>query len=130
MRIGRLHVVATVTLDGGSKISSPDDERPFDRIQFERRYRESWPIVREKDPTVLDEDGLPERELALRDEHWLFMAWVQTHRQEIAAGTVTLDSFDSWLVTVDSVELDFVKPPDADEGDVSLPTVSTASTGV
>lgn len=114
MRIGRLRVVARVTFEDGTTATTPDDERPFDRLQFERRFGETWP--------VLDEDGA----LGLSDEHVEFMAWVQIHRQDIAAKRVTADDFDAWLVNVTDVALEVSDPG---EGDAGLPTDATASTG-
>lgn len=113
MRIGRLRVVARVTFEDGTTAATPDDERPFDRLVFERRFGETWP--------VLDEDGA----LGLSDEHVEFMAWVQLHRAAIADKSVTFDDFDSWLVGVTDVALEVSDP----EGDAGLPTDATASTG-
>jgi hypothetical protein len=114
MRLGRLRVVATVVMVDGTTVATPDDERPFDRLQFERRFGEPWP--------VLDEDG----KLGLSDEHVAYMAWIQLHRAELAGKQVTPDDFDVWMVDIASIEIDVSEP---DEGDAGLPTPATPSTG-
>lgn len=118
MRIGRLRVVATIEMEDGSVEVTPSDERPFDRLQFERRFGESWP--------VLDEDG----RLGVSDEHFEYMAWVQLHRSGLADHSVTPDDFDGWLVQAVSFDIE-VTDPDAEDGeaDAGLPTGATASTG-
>ena len=118
MRIGRARVTATITLEDGSTLVSPDDERLFDRTMFERRYRDSWPIT--------DEDG----NLALTEEHIAFMAWVQCNRAALASKSMSVDEFDTWSVDVVEIRVDAHDPTiDADEGDAILPTESTAGTG-
>ena len=117
MRIGRLAVTATVHLDDGSTVSTPDDDRPFDRLLFERRFGEPWPIFSEDDKR------------GIADEHVLYMAWIQMHRPELAARTLTPDEFDTWLLGVASVDVDIVDPAEGGEDDAVLPTGATASTG-
>jgi hypothetical protein len=111
MRIGDKRVTTTVTLADGSSQVTPDDDIPFDRIMFERKYQVDW----------LGWD-------ALREEYLLFMAWVQLNRAALASKSSTLDDYDGWLVSVVSAQFDI--QDDTREGDAVLPTDSTASTGV
>jgi len=116
MRIGRIGVVATVTMEDGSTVVTPADDRPFDRVVFERRFREEWP--------PLAEDST----LGVNDDHLLFMAWVQTHRAELAAKSLPVDAFDSWLVDVVGIEIEVVAPDDEEEPS-GPPSGAAASTG-
>ena len=47
MRLGRGVVTGRLTLDDGSVVTIPDDERPFDRIVFERKFDRTWPPLDE-----------------------------------------------------------------------------------
>ena len=116
MRIGRLRVVATITLDDGTQVVTPDDERPFDRVLFERRFGESWPPLSEDDT------------LGVTDDHLLYMAWVQTSRDDLAAHARRPEDFDTWLLRVVDVDVD-VRHPEVEEDAGGPPTPATPSTG-
>jgi len=127
MRIGRSTVKATITLEDGTVLATPDDDRPFDRIQFERKFDRSWPPV-EEDEKDLDEDGDPKVKIDLSDDLFLFMAWVQLNRQGLASGALKASDFDAWLVNVVDAEWEFVVPEAAAPGaDVAPPTDPAAS---
>ena len=106
MRFGDLNVTARITFDDGSVVETPEGDKPFDRLMFERKYEQRW----------LGWDDLVE-------EYLLFMAWVQLHRAPLASGALGLDGFESWLLDVERIEID------VREGDAALPTESAASTG-
>lgn len=108
MRFFAAKVTATVTYADGSTAVTPDDDIPFDRLMFERRFGMDWMTWE-----------------TLREEYLYFCAWVQLNRDALASKALTLDDFDPWMVTVAEVKFDIVEP----EGDAVLPTDSTVSTG-
>ena len=127
MRVGPATVVATITLDDGTVHVTPDDERPFDRIMFERRFDRSWPPTVESE-TDVDEDGDPKVTLDMSDDLWLYMAWVQLHRQGIAEDALPPRAFEVWCSRVVSDQWEWHTPPKP-EGDVAPPTDPAASGG-
>ena len=128
MRVGPATVVATITLDDGTVHVTPDDERPFDRIVFERKFDRTWPPL-DEDETETDEDGDPKVTVDWSEDLWLFMAWVQLHRAEIASGTLTHDAFDAWMVRVVEAEWDFRPPEPTPEGADAAPPTDPAASG-
>lgn len=129
MRIGLVAVTASITLEDGTVLVTPDDDRPFDRVVFERRCGRTWPPI-DVDESESDGDGDPKVDIDTSDDLFLFMAWVQLHRTELASGALAPTAFDAWLVRVVEVEWEFRPPEPAPEGaDVTLPTVPAPSSG-
>lgn len=108
MRFGAKRVTATVTTAEGAVLVTPDDEMPFDRLMFERRFDIEW--------LMWD---------SIREEYLIFLAWVQLNRAALAAKELSFDDFDTWMLGVAEVEFAVL----GDEGDDAVvPTVPTAST--